>query len=131
MKKIICLLTVLLMCTVSYGTTTDVTAQETETKVLVIGHGNDFVAVVEALKNCNDVFVVFNDNVAEARQGIETLKELTFKLVPYDFYFNENIILADKVPNYNYREGNKPNLKNISKNFRIHKKPYRSPRDAI
>ncbi|AHK11373.1 hypothetical protein F132_26 [Flavobacterium sp. phage 1/32] len=130
MKKIICLLTVLLMCTVSYGLTTDVTAKKSETKVLVIGMDNDFVAVVKAFAQMEKTLIVFEGNVKEVKTNLEQLKPFIL-FVPYEDNFYKEITLTDRIHYENYREVNKFNLKNKNKNYRIHKTPFRSPRDAI
>lgn len=129
MKKLLCLLTVLLMCTVSYGANT-VTVEKQKTKVLVIGHGNSFVMFAQALKaieNGSGLIAIGELNILKQEPKKEE-KIFNFyaeaEKLDYDYI---PIIETEKSKHFYKALGNSINKKTISNKA----KHFRKSRDAI
>lgn len=124
MKKILCLLTVLLMCAVSYGATT-VTAEKQETKVLVIGHGNDFAQVAKAFLDFGSLHVVVAEEMEKLRQEVE---DFNFNFENTYLNFDYVPILYAENPKHFYKGFDKPIKSKAILNKANH---FRKSRDAI
>ncbi len=124
MKKLLCLLTVLLMCTVSYGAN-NVTAEKQKPKVLVIGHGSDFVMFAKALKNLGGYTVISVTTETE-----DLGREIgDFKFTAGNAYLEFDYVpIKPDNPKQFYKEAKNSISKKVISSKAKH---YRKSRDAI
>lgn len=124
MKNVLCLLTVFLMCAVSYGATT-VTAEKKEVKVLVVGVGNDIATIAKAFHDLGTMHVVVAEQVEKLTQEVEAFKiENPYIGFDYDYI---PIMETDKPKHFYTAVSNWKSTKPIASKA----KTFRKARDAI